>query len=206
MPERRRTTASLILASVLALACATSGTTPQTEARESGGFVIVESASVDGAVRADFERALRLLAENRSAEGVQLLVRVTESAPELTTAFIDLGIACGQVGDLERAEAALERAHELSPRHPVVLNELGMLYRRTGRFEKARASYERAIELHPEFHFARRNLAILCEVYLSDLPCALAEYERYAQAVPGDQAAPIWIADLRRRMENGEPK
>jgi hypothetical protein len=51
----------------------------------------------------------------------------------------------------------------------------------------------------PEFHFARRNLAILvtCTWPTS---CALQNYELYAHAVPDDAAAAIWIADLHKRI------
>jgi tetratricopeptide (TPR) repeat protein len=104
------------------------------------------------------------------------------------------------VDDLPRAEAALERARELNPRHPVAHNELGIVYRKLRRYEKARKSYEKALRLQPNFHFARRNLAILCEVYLADLPCALKHYQLYAKAVPDDETTAIWIADLHRRI------
>jgi Flp pilus assembly protein TadD len=96
-------------------------------------------------------------------------------------------------------EASFERALA-QPRHPVAHNELGIVYRKTGRFTEARESYERALELHPGFHYARRNLAILCDVYLADPECALANYTLYAAAVPGDESASIWIADVRNRM------
>jgi len=198
-----------VIAFVLALAaaaCTTSGTTrpSQTEVRDESGFVITEKVRVGTDVRADFESALLLLEQEQYASGIALLVKVTEAAPDLTAAHIDLAIAYGQVDDLERAEASIKRALELNPRHPVAYNELGILQRKKGRFEDARKSYERALELHPDFHFARRNLAILCDVYLADVSCALKHYELYAAAVPDDGAAAIWIADLHNRVGKQE--
>jgi tetratricopeptide (TPR) repeat protein len=82
----------------------------------------------------------------------------------------------------------------------VARNELGIVYRRTGRFEQARESYERALDEYPDFHFARLNLAILCDTFLEDLSCAVEQYERYLQSVPDDEDAAMWVADLRNRI------
>ena len=124
---------------------------------------------------------------------------VVSAAPDATSAHIDLAIAYRETNDLERAEASLKKALELNSRHPVALNELGIVYRKTGRFAEARKSYEQVLALYPGFHFARRNLAILCDVYLGDASCALEQYELYLQTVPGDEKAAMWVADLRAR-------
>ena len=162
-------------------------------------FTIQEQVRISGEARAAYDDALNLLEQELYEQGIARLITVTEEAPTVTAPYINLGIAYARIGDLEKAEGALLTALELNPEHPVVHNELGLLYREKGRFAEARQSYEKALAIHSGFHFAHRNLAILCDVYLDDLPCALSHYEAYSQAVPSDKDATIWIADLRSR-------
>jgi len=185
--------------SVLACTSAGTGRPVRVEFTDDSSFTITEEVRVSSRVRDDFESALRSLAQEDYDSGIALLVDVTEAAPYLTTAHIDLAIAYGRVNDLERAEASIKKALDLNPRHPVALNELGIIYRKTGRFAEARDSYEEALELYPNFHFARRNLAILCDVFLADLDCALKHYQHYTEVVPDDEVAAMWVADLRAR-------
>lgn len=190
------------LAALVLSACASTGPTePElTEVQGDSGFTIVESVDIRSGLRADFDAAVRLMQQQEYAQGIEILERVASEAPEVTAVHIDLGIAYRRTGDLARAEASLQRALAINPRHPVIHNELGLLYRKSGRFEEARASYERALALQPAFHYARRNLAILCDVYLADLTCALENYESYVEAVPDDEEAAIWVADIRNRI------
>ena len=172
--------------------------------REPGGFTITQRARVNADVRADYDAAVRMLKEARYEPGIALLLKVSERAPELTTAHVDLGIAYAVTGDLDRAEASLRKALELNPRHPAAYNELGLVLRRKGKFADARASYEVALAQFADFHFAHRNLAILCDLYLGDPACALAHYEAYSRIVPDDAEVVKWIADLRNRGSRKE--
>ena len=199
-----------ILAALVAMfvisACATTGPatpspTSNVEVQEEVGFTITEEARIGGSLRADYEVALVYLQQGRLDEGIAILETVADAAPELSAPRIDLGIAYHRAGDLEAAESHLSRAIETNAEQPVAHNELGIIYRKTGRFQEARRSYEKALAIYPGFHYARRNLAVLCDLYLADLECALENYEAYMTTVPSDDEASMWISDLRYRLD-----
>ena len=200
-----RCLALVLGAALVAAGCASTDSTrsrapARIEIQDAFGFTITEEERVAGDVRVDYDDAMSLLEQGRHAEGIDVLEELAAAAPLLSAPRIDLGIAYHRAGDLDAAEKNLLQALELSPEHPVVHNELGIIYRKTGRFDEARKRYESALAVYPGYHFARRNLAVLCDLYLADLRCALENYEAYMETVPSDDEASIWIADIRNRM------
>ncbi len=163
-------------------------------------LTITESAPVSDAVRAAFSEALAILEQGDKQLGIEKLTYLASQAPMVSAPRINLGIAYRQAGNLDAAEEHLKQALELDTDHPVTLTELGIIYRKDGRFAEAKTSYEAALGAFPGYHLARRNLAILCDLYLADTECALQEYKAYIATVPDDEDVPIWIVDLINRM------
>lgn len=169
------------------------------EIQEAVGFTITEEARVSGEVRVDYDEALELLEQGGLQEGIDFLETVAAEAPELSAPRIDLGIAYHRKGDLDAAENHLNQALDINPQHPIALNELGIIYRKTARFAEARKSYETALAVYPGYHYARRNLAILCDLYLADLECARTNYEAYMATVHSDEEVSMWLKDVNYR-------
>jgi Tfp pilus assembly protein PilF len=165
------------------------------------GFIITEFPRMDEESRRDFDRAAAMLKNQDFGKAIDLLEKVIEQSPHVTTPYIDIAIAYQHIGKPEQAEEHLKTALKLFPGHPVACTEYGLLYRKTGRFVEARAMYEKAIEGFPNYYPAHRNLGILCELYLSDPARALEHYEIYSKAKPEDEQVKLWIMDLRIRLE-----
>lgn len=159
-----------------------------------------EPVEVDAAVRADFDTAVKQLDAGEYKKGTELLNAVVQRAPGDAAPYINLAVAYEKMGNLSAAEENLKKALDINPEHPVANTEYGLVYRKTGRFAQARQSYERALKQYPGFLPARKNLGILCDIYLRDLQCALTQYRIYGAAVPDDKNVQIWIADLEKRV------
>ena len=165
-------------------------------------LTINETAPVSDAYRTAFDEAMSLLDRGQRQLAIDKLTFLTSESPMIAASHLNLGIAHHRAGNLDAAEERLQNALSLgvATAHPVIHTELGIIYRKLGRFADAKASYETALAAEPDYHFARRNLGILCDLYLADTGCALREYEAYAAAVPDDDEVAIWIADVSNRM------
>jgi tetratricopeptide (TPR) repeat protein len=164
------------------------------------GFIITEVPHIDETTRRDFDHAVAMLKDQDYDPAISLFEKVIKQSPGVTAPYIDIAIAYQHINKLEQAEKYLKTALKLFPDHPVVCNEYGLLYRKTGRFAEARAIYEKVITRFPDYYPVHRNLGILCDLYLNDLPCALEQYEIYSKAKPDDKQVKSWIADLHARL------
>lgn len=165
------------------------------------GFVIREKPSTgEEEWLDDFEQAVERMREQDYAKAIELLEKVIKQSPGVTAPYLNLAICLERTGKHGQAEQHLKTAMALIPDHPAASSEYGLLLRKTGRFAEARAVYEQALATFPEYLPLRRNLGILCDLYLNDPACALAQYEIYSEAKPEDEPVKIWLAELRLRL------
>lgn len=169
-----------------------------TDGRE--GFLIRDPSSMNAQLRADFDQASAMIKGAKYDKAIELLEKVIAQSPEMTAPHINLAIAYRQINKPEQAEQHLKKALEFIPGHPVASNEYGLLLRKAGRFAEGRAIYEKALAAFPEYQPIHKNLGILCDLYLKDLACALEHYEIYSKAMPKDEQAKLWLADLHTRL------
>jgi len=164
------------------------------------GFVITETSKLNAAGRRNFDQAVILLNNFNFDQAIDLLEKVVESTPEISAPYINLAIAYRKVNKPELAEGHLKTALKLISGHPVASNEYGLLLRKAGRFDEARTVYEQALTRFPDYLPVRRNLGILCDLYLNDQECALTQYELYSEANPEDKRAKLWVSELHLRI------
>ena len=201
--RRRSWWAVLVMLLALVSGCAVTSTGPSVTRLNDGreGFVIRETPVMDAGSRAEFERAVNMITAGENDAAIDLLTRVIDRSPGVTAPHIDIAMAYMRTGKPELAEQHFKAALGLVPNHPVASNEYGLLLRRNGRFQEAREIYEKAIAGFPEYLPARKNLGILCDLYLNDPACALKQFEMYSKAIPADEQVKIWIAELRIRLD-----
>jgi tetratricopeptide (TPR) repeat protein len=176
----------------------------------SGGFLAAiqdpdpTAQLVSDEVRDKYNSSVQMLEQGQYQPAIDLLVKITEQAPGLTAAQGNLGLAYARSGDLDHADASLNKAVESDPKQALIYNELGMVQRRKGDFAKARTSYEAALAQSADFQYAHRNLGILCDIYLGDYICATDHYEAYSRIAPDDTEVAKWLADLHNRTKKQE--
>jgi tetratricopeptide (TPR) repeat protein len=158
-------------------------------------------AEITPEMHQQFDRALVLLQKERYDEAAALLELIVAKETRFAAPYVNLGIAYARRGDDKQAQEYLVQALVIEPHNVHANNELGLLHRKGGRFVEARKAYEAALEAHPEYLPARRNLGILCEIYLHDLSCARDQFAEYQKYAPEDAQVNLWVADLARRTD-----
>ena len=160
----------------------------------------IEYVNVDSDIETDFSKAVALLNQDQYQQAITVFESVIAREQRLPAPYVNVAMAYSKLGNREKAEENLISALKLDISHPAANNELGLLYRKAGKFNAARTAYQNAIKEHSDYLPAKRNLGVLCDLYLHDYQCALEQFQDYLELEPGDKEVAIWVADVKRRQ------
>jgi len=168
-------------------------------------LALAASARGDGAADAAGlnERALRLAADGRLADAVELLESALKASPgdetirkNLGKCAANLGVQLLDKGDAASAEQATRRARDLLPSDPVVRLNLAACLDERGYPARAATEVRKAVELGPDVALAHDRLGTVLyrEGHLED---AAAAWARAAELSPGDAGIAERLARAR---------
>lgn len=136
-----------------------------------------------------------------------LFIEAINMQPNLSDAYVNLGIIFIQNKSFTEAENSFNQALTINPNNIYALNQIGFLYRQQGDFSKAKASYIKAIDINSNYAYAHLNLGILYDLYLYDLESAIEQYKIYNElSKEKDKLVEKWIFDLERRHNKSVTK
>ena len=144
----------------------------------------------------------------RGSDATQAILEMqvlTQSYPDLSGPYANLGVLHRNANQLAESEAALAKATERAPWDAQTWTEYGLTLRQAGKFAEARAAYERAVKANPSYAPAHRNLGVLLDLYLEDPLTAQTEFETYKTLTGEDKPVSGWLAELRARNKVRAP-
>jgi len=153
----------------------------------------------------EFTRALALMRGNDPTQAILEMQVLTQSYPDLSGPYANLGILHRNANQLVEAEAAFAKATERAPWDAQTWTEYGLTLRQAGKFAEARAAYQKAIDANPSYAPAHRNLGVLLDLFLEDPVSAQAELETYKTLTGEDKPVSGWLAELRARNKVRTP-
>jgi tetratricopeptide (TPR) repeat protein len=154
---------------------------------------------------ADFARVLGLMRTDPTQASLEFQL-MTQTYPELSGPYANLGILCRNSNQLADSESWLQKATEHAPWDAATWTEYGLTLRQEGKFSEARAAYEKAIGANPSYAAAHRDLGVLLDLYLDDPLAALNEFETYKTLTGEDKPVSSWLAELRARTRSAAPR
>jgi Flp pilus assembly protein TadD len=153
----------------------------------------------------EYSRALALMRSDPTQASLEMQL-MTQTYPDLSGPYANLGILYRNANQLAESEGALQKATEKAPWDAASWTEYGVTLRQAGKFAEARTAYEKALAANPSYAPAHRNLGVLLDLYLDDSLTAQTEFETYKTLTGEDKPVSSWLAELRSRNKVAAPK
>lgn len=185
--------------------------TPMEKLHQSPNQYLLNQPIIAPEVNAKFSQALTTVKAKQLAQAKAQFLALTIAAPTLSGPWLQLGDIARKEKAIEHAIAHYQQAIYVNKHNYFAHNRLATLLREQGEFEQAQKHYQQALAAWPAFVPARKNLAILLDLYMGEATLALEEYQTVAalnnlNKLPEDRQLKGWIADLSRRVAAEEKR
>lgn len=194
-----RTLLYLTLATLLIPGCANNQSASSTSA-----VAVGQSETMTASDRNRYHLALEALSAGNQTDAARAIRSLTDSYPEHVALWINLAAAQYQLGKLNQAEAALERAGGINPSIPDIHNLRGLIAAERGEYQAAEQYYLAALNLDSTYAYAHYNLALLYDTFHQNIPRAVSHYDHYLSLTDSeDKDTANWVEQLRLTLDRG---
>jgi tetratricopeptide (TPR) repeat protein len=169
--------------------------------KDSSGTLLAQPKfRINKKTAAAYNEALKHMRAKNYDTAILEMHKVAKMDERISGPWVNIGVAQKELGYMDKAKVAFEKALQINPNNPYALNELAILNREDGKFEQAENLYKQALAAYPDYKNAHLNLAILCDVYLRKIDCALGHYQEYLKLSGGhDKQVAVWVSQLKKQ-------
>ncbi len=184
---------------IMLYACGASTPVVQTSPKMTSEATTTERTALDPEIEHEFNLGLKFMMEKKYDKAEEVLLKMTQTYPNLSGPYANLGTVLKAKEDYQNAEVAFKQALRLNTKNPETYNHLALLYRQTGRFNDALQTYKQGLMIASTNTNLLRNTGILLELYLNSPEAALEYYQRYLEEKPDDKQVQQWAAILNQK-------
>lgn len=158
-------------------------------------------APLPEAVVTGYNQGLELLKEQKWDEAKTHWQAFAEHYPLYPGVWVNLALIELHFEQLDASQAYLDKALAIASDFCPAAKVEALVKRQQGQFKEAEVWYKKALDCDATDARTAYNLAILYDLYLQDLPNALAYYQKAKELTPdADANLDMWIADLQKRQ------
>lgn len=163
---------------------------------------VANSKQTDENIR-QFKNAIALVKNNQFDEAKNTLVEISKEKPGLAGPNANLAILYIRGKDYDSAFKHASMAMKAKPGSHKIQNLMGFIHQEKGNILDAEKHYKRAIELNPGYAKAHYNLALIYDIYLSNIGSAIKHYEKYLELINNsDQKTHDWLQQLKSQYKS----
>jgi len=177
-----------------------SAKTEKSASKSAGKILAQPNFRISKKTAAAYNEALKHMRAKNYDTAILQMQKVAQMDERISGPWVNIGMAHKNLGNVDKARTAFNKALKINPNNPYALNQLAILNREEGKFELAEKLYMKALSTYPDYKNAHLNLAILCDVYLRKIDCALDHYQEYLNLSGGqDKQVTAWMSQLEKQ-------